>query len=52
MNFIETEEQTLLRQEVRAIAKPFGREYYLKKARAGSRSTSSGPPSAPRATWA
>jgi hypothetical protein len=35
MNFIETEEQTLLRQEVRAIAKPFGREYYLKKARAG-----------------
>ena len=29
MNFIETEEQTLLRQEVRAIAKPFGRDDLL-----------------------
>ncbi|MCA9575568.1 MAG: acyl-CoA/acyl-ACP dehydrogenase [Sandaracinaceae bacterium] len=35
MNFQETEEQTLLRQEIRALAKPFGREYYLAKARAG-----------------
>ncbi|MBW2630004.1 MAG: acyl-CoA/acyl-ACP dehydrogenase, partial [Deltaproteobacteria bacterium] len=35
MSFVETEEQQMLRQQVREIGRKYGREYYAEKAREG-----------------
>ena len=35
MSYVETEEQQMLRKQVREIGRKYGREYYAKKAAAG-----------------
>ncbi len=39
MDFLETEEHTLLRESVRKIAQGFGHAYYVKKAKTGEKAT-------------
>ncbi len=36
MSYVETEEQQMLRRQVREIGRKYGQEYYMEKARTGA----------------